>query len=94
MNGCSYPKGLRSEINTSEFEKCGVCLKSKSTLPAHAIKGSAATAEAEPLSLAATRLEKLCHQTRFPPISKAIDQLAIEFETFVRYVTSLLEEHV
>jgi len=61
---------------------------------AHAIKGSAATAEAEPLSLAAARLEKLCRQKRLPSISKAMDQLTIEFEAFVRYVTSLSEEHV
>jgi CheY-like chemotaxis protein len=61
---------------------------------AHAIKGSAATAEAGPLSRAAARLEKLCRQDNHPSIAQAIDQLTIEFDSFVRYVTSLSEAHV
>jgi CheY-like chemotaxis protein len=58
---------------------------------AHAIKGSAATAEAEPLSRAAAGLEKLCRQKARPSIARAMDQLTIEFEAFVRYVRSVSE---
>jgi signal transduction histidine kinase/DNA-binding response OmpR family regulator len=61
---------------------------------AHAIKGSAATAEAVHLSRAAATLEKYCRQEGRSSIAEAMDQLTIEFEALVRYVTSLSEAWV
>lgn len=75
-----------------QFEEIHSAMKEKDYLSisekAHAIKGSASTVEALPLSCAAAELEAICKADRPGPMEPIIQRLEAEFEELKAYLQS------